>query len=128
MPGWFKRAAGSHGREKPARFQDTPLASLRYVVLDTELTSLAHRTNRLLSIGAIAMQGPSIQLGKQFYRLVNPNVSIPAQSVLIHKLRSEDVGGGEQPSKVLDDLCGLIEGAVLVGHCVEIELQILRKE
>ena len=46
--------------------------SLRYVVLDTELTSLDYRTNRLLSIGAISMQGPSIQLGNQFYRVINP--------------------------------------------------------
>ena len=98
------------------------------MVLDTELTSLDHRTNRLLSIGAIAMQGPSIQLGNQFYREVNPGVSIPAESVVIHKLRVEDLAGGESPGQVLDGLCTFIEGTVLVGHCVGIELKILRKE
>jgi DNA polymerase III subunit epsilon len=128
MPGWFKRAAGSHEENKSALSRDTALDSVRYVVLDTELTSLDHRTNRLLSIGAIAMQGPSIQLGNQFYRVVNPQVSIPAESILIHRLRSEDVIGGEQPGKVLDDLCHFIEGGVLVGHCVGIELKILGKE
>src|ERR1035438_9363858 len=94
MPGWFKRAAGFHEENKSALSRDTALDSVRYVVLDTELTSLDHRTNRLLSIGAIAMQGPSIQLGNQFYRVVNPQVSIPAESILIHRLRSEDVIGG----------------------------------
>jgi|CZKR01.1.fsa_nt_gi DNA polymerase-3 subunit epsilon len=128
MPGWFKRAAGFHEENKSALSRDTALDSVRYVVLDTELTSLDHRTNRLLSIGAIAMQGPSIQLGNQFYRVVNPQVSIPAESILIHRLRSEDVIGGEQPGKVLDDLCHFIEGGVLVGHCVGIELKILEKE
>lgn len=128
MPGWFKRAAGSREGDIPALSYDTALDSLRYVVLDTELTSLDHRTNRMLSIGAIAMQGPSIQLGTQFYRVVNPRVPIPAESVVIHKLRSADVVGGEPPEKALEDLRQFIEGAVLVGHCVAIELKILGKE
>src|ERR1700756_4039026 len=128
MPGWFKRASGIHKDDKQAPSRDPTLDSLRYVVLDTELTSLDQRTNRLLSIGAISMQGPSIQLGNQFYREVNPGVSIPAESVVIHKLRVEDLAGGEPPGHVIDDLCTFIEGAVLVGHCVDIELKILRKE
>jgi DNA polymerase-3 subunit epsilon len=128
MPGWFKRAAGIHKDDRQALSKDTSLDAVRYVVLDTELTSLDQRTNRLLSIGAIAMQGSSIQLGNQFYREVNPGVSIPAESVVIHKLRVEDLSGGEAPGQVLDDLCTFIEGAVLVGHCVDIELKILRKE
>src|SRR5450759_4972057 len=103
MPGWFKRATDSHEGDKPTLAKDATLYSLRYVVLDTELTSLDHRTNRMLSIGAIAMQGPSIQLGTQFYRVVNPRVPIPAESVVIHKLRSADVVGGEQPEKCLDE-------------------------
>jgi len=121
MAAWFKRD-GLGVNEAAA------IDSLRYVVLDTELTSLDHRTNRMLSIGAVAMQGPSIQLGTQFYRVVNPRVPIPAETVVIHKLRSEDVVDGEPTEKVLDDLCQFMEGAVLVGHCVEIELKILGKE
>src|ERR1700686_2427227 len=128
MPAWFKRAAGIQKDDTQALSKDSALDSLRYVVLDTELTSLDNRTNRLLSIGAIAMQGPSIQLGNQFYREVNPGVSIPAESAEIHKLRVEDLAGGERPGQVLADLCSFIEGAVLVGHCVDIELKILRKE
>jgi DNA polymerase III epsilon subunit-like protein len=128
MPGWSKRAAGIQKDDKQALSNSTALDSVRYIVLDTELTSLDHRTNRLLSIGAIAMQGPSIQLGNQFYREVNPGVSIPAESVVIHKLRVEDLAGGEPPGQILNDLGCFIEGAVLVGHCVDIELKILRKE
>jgi DNA polymerase III epsilon subunit-like protein len=124
MPSWWKHESQS----SQAISQDSSLDALRYVVLDTELTSLDSRTNRLLSVGAIAMQGPSIQLGNQFYRLINPGVSIPAESVVIHRLRAEDVVGGEQPEQCLDDLCQFIEGAVLVGHFVDIELKILGKE
>jgi len=125
MAAWLKRGE-SH--DERALEKEASLDSLRYVVLDTELTSLDQRTNRLLSIGAIAMQGPSIQLGGQFYRVVNPEVAIPAEGVVIHQLRSEDVEGAERLSKTLDDFCQFVEGGVLVGHFVHIDLKILRKE
>ena len=114
MTAWLKR--GSDPQALQVLSKDMPLEALRYIVLDTELTSLDHRTNRLLSIGAIAMQGSSIQLGQQFYRVVNPQVSIPAEGIVIHKLRSEDVQNADDPGKTLDDLRSFIAGAVLVGH------------
>jgi DNA polymerase III epsilon subunit-like protein len=98
------------------------------VVLDIELTSLDHRTNRLLSVAAIVMQGPSIQLGEQFYGVVNPQVSIPAETVVVHKFRAQDVEGGETLENTLTDFLQFIRESVLVGHFVEIDLKILRKE
>jgi len=74
------------------------------------------------------MQGASILLGEQFYRMVNPEVEIPAESVVIHQIRSEDVKGAENMSKTLDELSQFIRGAVLVGHFAHIDLKILRKE
>jgi len=128
MPGWLKRVSSSRKSDQAAILRDAPLHSLRYIVLDTELTSLDHRTNRLLSVGAIAMQGASIRLGEQLYRVVNPQVSIPAETVVVHKLRSEDVAEGAGLNETLEDLSHFIAGAVLVGHFVHIELKILEKE
>lgn len=125
MGNWFKRKSSAADQ---AVSRDTLLESLRYVVVDTELTSLDPRTNRLLSIGAIAMQGPSIALGEQFYRVVNTQVSIPAETVVIHKLRSEDVQAGEPFANVLEDFSRFVAGVVLVGHFVQVDLKILRKE
>ena len=107
---------------------DAPIQSLRYVVLDTELTSLDSRTNRLLSLGAVVMRGPSIQLGEQFYRVVNPQVPIPAETVVIHKLRAEDLKEGEPLEPVLREFNQFVGDAVLVGHFVDIDAKVLRKE
>lgn len=108
--------------------KDTPLDAVRYVVLDTELTSVNSRSNRLLSVGAIAMDGPKIRLGEQFYREVNPGVAVAEASVLVHKLRPNDVAHAEPPQEVLASLQKFIAGAVLVGHFVALDLKILRKE
>jgi DNA polymerase III subunit epsilon len=106
----------------------TPLRDVRFIVLDTELTSLDRRTNRLLSVGAIAMQGPRILLGNQFYRVVNPGVDIPASSIVVHGLRPEDVSRGESPDAVLSDLRVFLARSVLVGHFVGIDAHVLNKE
>jgi DNA polymerase III subunit epsilon len=102
--------------------------SVRYAVLDTEFTSLDPRSNRLLSVGVITMKGASIQMGEQFYRVLNPGVEVPASTVVVHKLRPTDIGQGEPPLQVLAEFRDYIAGAVLVGHFIKIDLDILRKE
>lgn len=106
----------------------TPLRSQRYVVLDTELTSLDKRSNRVLSIGAVAMEGATILLAEQFYREINPGVAIPGETVLIHRLRPADVERAEDPKQALLDLKKFTEGAVLVGHFVALDVHALQKE
>jgi DNA polymerase-3 subunit epsilon len=126
MPEWFK--LGRRQKDDPLFPLDAALADLQYAVLDTELTSLDSRSNRLLSIGAVGMNGTKILLGEQFYRVVNPGVFVPAQGVLIHKLRPNDVECGEPPEKALAHLQEFIAGKVLVGHFVNVDLNVLRKE
>lgn len=101
---------------------------MRYVVFDTEFTSLEQRSNRLLSIGAVAMQGGSIRVGEQFYAVTNPGVAVPGASVVVHKLRPDDIAEAESPQKVLKDFVEFAAGALLVGHFVQYDLDIVRKE
>ena len=127
MPDWFK--FGRIADALDARFsKDTPLREVRYAVVDTELTSLDAKSNRLLSIGAIAMDGTKIRIAEQFYTVVNPGVHVPAASVLIHKLRPNDVEQGIAPEQALAELREFIEGRVVVGHFVYIDMKALRKE
>jgi DNA polymerase-3 subunit epsilon len=107
---------------------DTALRSLRYVVLDTELTSLDPRSNRVVSLGAVAMDGDKIRLGEQLYKVVNPGIAMPAETILIHRLRPADIVDGEAPRVAIDELMKFAVNAVLVGHFVSIDVQALRKE
>ena len=127
MPSWFR--FGKQAELSDPRFAaNTLLRDVRFAVVDTELTSLDTRSNRLLSIGAIAMDGSKIRMAEQFYRVVNPGVAVPAQSVLIHKLRPNDVEQGVAPQQALAELRQFVNGRVLVGHFVHIDLKALRKE
>jgi DNA polymerase III epsilon subunit-like protein len=106
----------------------TPLRETRFVVIDTELSSLDAKVNRILSVGAIAMDGPRIRLADQFYRVVNPGIEVPERTILVHGLRPADVAAGEPPTEVARKLADFIEGAVLVGHFVSIDVAALKKE
>src|SRR5579864_3566282 len=97
-------AGRSHELSNSPFTKDTPLDAVRYVVLDTELTSIDSRSNRLLSVGAIVMDGTKIRIGEQFYREVNPGAPVAEASVLIHKLRPNDLADAEPPRHVLADL------------------------
>jgi DNA polymerase-3 subunit epsilon len=120
---WRKRKSSESA--PPA---ETPLQDVRYVVFDTELTSLDERTNRLLSMGAIAMQGARIGLGDQFYRVVKTDVAVPQDGVLIHKLRPADLERGVPVEVVLEEFQRFAEGAVLLGHFASIDKKVLTKE
>jgi DNA polymerase-3 subunit epsilon len=127
MPGWLK--FGRQAERSDPRFPSgTLLRDLRFAVVDTELTSLDSRSNRLVSIGAIAMDRSKIRIAEQFYCVVNPGVAVPARSVLIHRLRPRDVEQGVPPEQAMAELRHFTEGRVLVGHFVGIDLGALRKE
>ena len=103
MASWYKFQR-QRDRADPRFPRETPLRDLRFAVLDTELTSLDSRSNRLLSVGAIAMDGSKIRIAEQFYPVVNPGVAVPARSVLVHKLRPNDVEQGVMPHQALAEL------------------------
>ncbi len=115
-------------RREEAIPSEARLDALRYVVFDTEFTSLDQRSNRLLSIGAVAMQGGRIRVGEQFYALTNPGVAVPGTSVVVHKLRPEDIAQAEAPQTALEQFLEFSRGAVPVGHCVHYDVDIVRKE
>lgn len=74
------------------------------------------------------MEGSSIRLGEQFYRVLNPSVEIPVQTIKVHGLRPIDIEHGEPPEAVLREFQQFIQGSVLVGHFAGIDRDVLRKE
>ena len=74
------------------------------------------------------MLGAKIELGQQFYRVVNPGVSIPSDSIVVHKLRPADLATALSPAQVLQEFATFSKDAVLVGHFASIDVDILAKE
>ncbi|MBL8178350.1 MAG: 3'-5' exonuclease, partial [Bryobacterales bacterium] len=93
---------------------DTPIDQVRFVVLDSETTSLDPRTARLITIGAVAVQGGEILLGDSFEALLR--VSHNTSAVTVHGVtRDESLGGLEEP-EALQLFLDYVKDGVIVGH------------
>ena len=69
------------------RFATAPLSQLPLVSLDLETTGLRPARDRIVQIGAIAIEDSA----QHSDMLVNPGVPIPANSTAIHRLRASDL-------------------------------------
>jgi len=102
---------------------DTPLAHVRFVVLDCEATGLDTRRHRIVSIGAVAVRECQIDLGDGFEALLR--VRFNTAATLVHGItRTETRDGLAEP----DALAGLLEylgNGVIVGHHIGYDLAMI---
>lgn len=120
---WLKKVLGPRGYDT-AR----PLAETRFVVLDTELTGLDEQADDIVSIGAIQMLGGAIEIGRSFQELVKPRAILDGRTVIIHGITPEQLEAEPLIEEVLGPFLAFLEGAVLVGHCLAIDLAFLNRE
>ena len=93
---------------------DTAVDRVRFVVLDTETTGLNPRTDRIISIGAVAVQNGEILIEDSFEALLK--VTHNTSAVTVHGVtRDESLRGMEEPEAVELFLDYLKDG-VIVGH------------
>jgi DNA polymerase-3 subunit epsilon len=106
----------------------TPIAQVRYVAIDTELTGLDIKKDAIVSLGAVRMSGGTVHLGETFYCMVNPGTGLTAESVVIHEITPADVR--EQPGieAVLREFLAFCGRDVLVGHFTAIDAGFLDRD
>lgn len=100
----------------------------RYVVMDTELTGLDRRKDSIVSIGAIAMDGGRILLGRRFYEILSPETALTSESVVVHGITPQECRNKPCIGDVIGDFLRFCEGAVVVGHFLSLDLGFLNKE
>ncbi len=105
-----------------------PVGETRYVVIDTELTGLDERKDSIVSIAAVRMAGGRIDLEDTFYRLVNPETELTAESVIIHGITPSEVVRKPGIEKSLSEFLRFCGNDVVVGHCVSIDLSFINRE
>jgi DNA polymerase-3 subunit epsilon/CBS domain-containing protein len=113
---------------QPRHDPATPLVALDTVVLDTETTGLEVDHDRIVQIGAVRMQGPTLDERETLNLMVNPGIPIPPASTRIHGIGDADVVIAPATAKALARLAGFIGDAVVVGHNIHFDLASLRYE
>ncbi len=75
-----------------------------WVALDCETTGLDVRTDEIVSIGAVRIEGDRIVTSERLELLVRPERAVSANSVRIHRLRTQDLAEGLPLSVAVEQL------------------------
>jgi DNA polymerase-3 subunit epsilon len=93
---------------------DTPIDEVRFVVLDSETTGLNPRTDRLITIGAVAVRAREIVLEDAFDALLKIDENTPA--VTVHGITRDETRGGLDEEVALERFLDYLRDGVIVGH------------
>jgi len=107
---------------------DTPLAALPMLVLDTETTGLDVKDDRVVSVGAVRMVGERVFRHVTFHQLCTPGRPIPPAATKVHHITDDDVANAPAFAEVWRNCLPLLEGTVMVGYNIPFDISMLRHE
>jgi len=93
---------------------DTPVDQVRFVVLDCETTGLNPVTDRIITIGAVAVQDGEILLEDSFEALLK--LSRNTASVTVHGVTRDESRAGIEEPQALEMFLEYLKDGVIVGH------------
>jgi len=92
----------------------TPIERVRFVVLDSETTGLNPATDRLITIGAVAVINGEIVLRDSFGALVRMERN--TEAVTVHGVTRDESRKGQEESQALEQFLEYLGDGVIVGH------------
>ncbi len=101
----------------------TPVADVRFVVLDTETTGLDPRKDRIATMGAIAVVGQEVLIEDSFEALVR--LPYNSSSVTVHGVTREESQSGVEEEEALLLFREYLKDGVIVGHHIGHDVETL---
>ncbi|MQP24200.1 3'-5' exonuclease [Flavobacterium sp. LMO8] len=126
---WFKKIVKDYPKfweTYLSYFDENQSKEKRYVVFDCETTGLDYKSDRILSIGAVAIQNDQILVGDFMEVFLHHEIFKP-ESVPIHGIlregKEEKIVEAEAVIRFLD----FIKDATLVGHHVAFDIEMINQ-
>jgi DNA polymerase-3 subunit epsilon len=101
----------------------TPVSAVRFVVLDSETTGLDPRRDRLITIGAVAVEDGEIRLDDSFEVLLKMDYN--HSSVTVHGITRDEASEGMDEPEALELFLDYLRDGVIVGHHIGHDVQTL---
>jgi DNA polymerase-3 subunit epsilon len=98
------------------------------LVFDSETTGLDVMEDRIVSVGAVLVNGGHVAPGLNLDRLVNPAMPIPPRSTAIHGITDEMVADAPPFAQVWQELQSVFAERVVIGHNIGFDLAVLKRE
>ena len=111
----------------PESALDAPHAEQRFMVVDVESTGLDVLNDRLIAIGAVAVENSRIALDGGFYRVLRQDRPSAPENILVHGIGGTAQTAGDEPAAVLLDFLEYIGKSPLVGYHAQFDDIMIRK-
>ena len=112
---------------RPVKPGEQPLKKLRFIVLDLETTGLNPSRDKVIAIGAVAIEGMAIHLGDQFDLVLRrPELDI-SETVLIHGIGPEALTRGHDAGDALIRLLEWMNGDPILAFHKAFDRRFLEK-
>jgi DNA polymerase-3 subunit epsilon len=102
---------------------DSPISQVRFVVLDSETTGFSPVLDRILTIGAVAVQGGEIRLDDSFDALLRVTGDVGA--VDVHGVTPERTRRGYDEGEAIERFLAYLRDGVIVGHHIGHDVSML---
>jgi DNA polymerase-3 subunit epsilon len=93
---------------------ETPIDRVRFIALDSETTGLNPQIDRIITIGAVAVQGGDIVFEDSFEALLQ--MSRNTSAVTVHGITRDETRGGIDEPEALRRFLDYLQDGVIVGH------------
>jgi DNA polymerase-3 subunit epsilon len=116
------------------RWRELPEADLRaspgaarFVVADVEATGLDVRNDRLIAIGAVAVEASRVVLGRSFYAVLRQAEASSRENILVHGIGGSAQRAGVEPAAALLAFLEFAGKAPLVGFHAPFDDALIRR-
>ena len=103
-----------HGCFDRTWHDDAPIGQVRFVVLDSETTGLDPQTDRIITIGAVAVLNGEIVIEDSFDALLK--VEENTSAVTVHGITRDQSAKGVDEPQALEVFLDYLRDGVIVGH------------
>lgn len=105
----------------------TRLEEVRFAVLDLESTGLDAGKDQWLSVSAIAVVGNEIRMEDRYEALIRQDRPVSNPQIAIHGIIPGRQLSGLPEREVLEGLLGFLGQAVIVGHHIAFDLELINR-
>lgn len=126
---WFKKIVKDYPKfweTYLSCFDENESKTKRYVVFDCETTGLDYKSDRILSIGAVAIQNDKIIVGDFMEVFLQQDIFKP-ESVPIHGILKEGKEEKIVEAEAIIRFLEFIKDATLVGHHVAFDIEMINQ-
>ena len=110
------RAALAAWQALPEAALELPHARQRYVVVDVETSGLDMKRDRLIAIGAVAVQGGTIDFADAFQVVLQQSEASSTENILIHGIGAGEQRDGVEPAAALLAFLDFVGKSPLVAY------------